>query len=47
MFVVIGATSVAQLRENLGAFQKQDSVTAEVLAEIAGVYKRYRDPSKI
>lgn len=42
---IIGATSVAQLRENLEAFDKNKELSAEAVADINEVYKRYRDPS--
>jgi aryl-alcohol dehydrogenase-like predicted oxidoreductase len=45
--LVIGATSVAQLKENIAAFDKQDRISPEVLTAISGVYKRFRDPSKV
>jgi len=40
---IIGATTMEQLKENLGAFDVE--LTPECLADIDGVYRRYRDPS--
>lgn len=40
---IIGATSMPQLKENMGAFDKE--FTAEMLEDITKVYKKYRDPS--
>ncbi len=40
---IIGATSMPQLKENLGAFSRE--VPQEALDEITAIYKRYRDPA--
>ena len=40
---IIGATTMEQLRENIGAFDVE--LSAECLADIAAVYRRYRDPA--
>jgi len=44
---IIGATSISQLKENLGAFDEKKVISAEALNDIATVYKRYRDPSRV
>jgi len=44
---IIGATSLTQLKMNLGAFGKQDKITDEVVAAVEDVYRRYRDPAKV
>ncbi len=44
---IIGATSIQQLRENIGAYAKKDKATKELLDDINAVYRRYRDPSKV
>lgn len=44
---IIGATSIPQLKENIDAYETRDKVAdPAVLADIAAVYARYRDPSK-
>lgn len=40
---IIGATTMDQLRENIGAFDIE--LTEECIFDIGGVYKRYRDPA--
>jgi aryl-alcohol dehydrogenase-like predicted oxidoreductase len=40
---IIGATSMEQLKENVEAFDKE--LSEECLADIAVVYKRFRDPT--
>jgi aryl-alcohol dehydrogenase-like predicted oxidoreductase len=40
---IIGATSLAQLQENMGAFDKV--LSAEALADVNAVYKRFKDPA--
>lgn len=40
---IIGATSLAQLKENIGAFDKE--LTPAMMDDIAAVYKKYRDPA--
>jgi len=40
---IIGATSVAQLKENIDAFDVQ--LSPDALADVAAVYKRFRDPA--
>lgn len=40
---IIGATSVEQLKENIDAFALE--LNEEALDDIAGVYRRYRDPT--
>jgi aryl-alcohol dehydrogenase-like predicted oxidoreductase len=40
---IIGATSLAQLKENMGAFSKE--LSAEAVADVNAVYKQYRDPA--
>lgn len=40
---IIGATTIEQLKENLAAFDKPLSDAA--LADVAALYKRYRDPT--
>jgi aryl-alcohol dehydrogenase-like predicted oxidoreductase len=44
---IIGATSLAQLRENLDSYGKRHLVDANVVADIQKVYKRYRDPTRM
>jgi len=44
---IIGATSIQQLRENIGAYAKKDKATKELLDDVNAVYRRYRDPSKV
>lgn len=44
---IIGATSMAQLKENIGAYSKIDQITDEVVAGIEGIFKVYRDPSNL
>ncbi|EFN59433.1 hypothetical protein CHLNCDRAFT_48483 [Chlorella variabilis] len=41
--VIIGATSMEQLRENVGAFSVE--LSPECLADIDAVYRRYKDPA--
>jgi len=41
---IIGATTVTQLRENLGVFKAGKELPQEALEEIDAVYKKYRDP---
>lgn len=44
---IIGATTLPQLKENLDAYSKRSRVAEEaVVADIAAIYKRYRDPSR-
>eukprot|EP00200_Dunaliella_tertiolecta_P004745 CAMPEP_0202356994 /NCGR_PEP_ID=MMETSP1126-20121109/11211_1 /ASSEMBLY_ACC=CAM_ASM_000457 /TAXON_ID=3047 /ORGANISM="Dunaliella tertiolecta, Strain CCMP1320" /LENGTH=331 /DNA_ID=CAMNT_0048949811 /DNA_START=121 /DNA_END=1116 /DNA_ORIENTATION=+ len=40
---IIGATTMEQLKENINAFDKD--LSEECLADIAAVYKRFRDPT--
>lgn len=40
---IIGATTMAQLEENIKAFDKD--LSEEALADVAAVYKKYRDPT--
>jgi len=40
---IIGATSMEQLKENILAFDKD--LSEECIADVAAVYKRYRDPT--
>ena len=40
---IIGATTMAQLKENLEAFDVE--LTPECLADVDAVFRRYRDPS--
>lgn len=40
---IIGATTMEQLRENINAFDVE--LTEDCLADIANVYKKYRDPA--
>ena len=40
---VIGATTMAQLKENIGAFEKE--LSAEARADISKVFHKYRDPT--
>jgi len=40
---IIGATSMPQLKENIAAFDSK--LSEECLADVAAVYKRYRDPT--
>lgn len=42
---IIGATSIPQLRENIGAFDKV--WTPEMEADVDLVFKKYKDPSKM
>eukprot|EP00850_Spirogloea_muscicola_P008588 SM000046S16369 [mRNA] locus=s46:207756:210588:+ [translate_table: standard] len=42
---IIGATTMAQLRENLSAYTLQRPLPAEVQADIDDVFRRHRDPS--
>ena len=42
---IIGATSVPQLRENIGAFDKV--WTPEMEEDVDQVFKKYKDPSKM
>lgn len=44
---IVGATSVQQLRENIGVFAGKKDLPAEAVSEIEAIYKRYKDPSKI
>eukprot|EP01038_Epipyxis_sp_PR26KG_P005162 gene5162-7186_t len=44
---IIGATSMTQLKENIQAFNKKDSITTEVEDAIKIIYKRFKDPSKL
>lgn len=44
---IIGATSMQQLKENIGAFGNMDKITDEVVFLIEDVYKRFRDPAKV
>ena len=41
--IIIGATSMAQLKENVGAIGKP--LPDECIAEVEAVYKELRDPS--
>ena len=43
---IIGATTQEQLRENLNAWGERTKITDDVVADIAAVYKQYRDPSR-
>lgn len=40
---IIGATTMEQLRENVGAFDVE--LSAEACADIDGVFRRYKDPA--
>ena len=40
---IIGATTMAQLKENIGAFDKD--LTEEAKVDIAKVFTKYRDPT--
>ena len=40
---IFGATNMEQLKANISAFDKE--LTPECLADIAEVYKKYRDPT--
>ena len=42
---IIGATSLAQLRENVDAYFL-DALPDDCEAAVADIYRRYRDPSK-
>ena len=42
---IIGATSLAQLRENVDAYFL-DALPEDCEAAVADIYRRYRDPSK-
>eukprot|EP00850_Spirogloea_muscicola_P020603 SM000221S06941 [mRNA] locus=s221:161523:163746:+ [translate_table: standard] len=42
---IIGATTMAQLQENLSAYTLQRPLPAEVQADIDDVFRRHRDPS--
>jgi aryl-alcohol dehydrogenase-like predicted oxidoreductase len=44
---IIGATSLEQLGENIGAYKKIDQISGDVMADIEAVYKRFRDPSRL
>jgi aryl-alcohol dehydrogenase-like predicted oxidoreductase len=44
---IIGATTVKQLKENLDSYSKRNLVDQKVCQEIEGVYKKYRDPSRM
>eukprot|EP00640_Fibrocapsa_japonica_P000377 CAMPEP_0113936858 /NCGR_PEP_ID=MMETSP1339-20121228/3626_1 /TAXON_ID=94617 /ORGANISM="Fibrocapsa japonica" /LENGTH=374 /DNA_ID=CAMNT_0000939427 /DNA_START=61 /DNA_END=1185 /DNA_ORIENTATION=- /assembly_acc=CAM_ASM_000762 len=44
---IIGATSVAQLKENMGALEHVSKITPDVIAQADEVFKVYRDPSKV
>ena len=44
---IVGATSLAQLRENISAYSKICVITPEAEAKIESIYKRYRDPAKV
>ena len=44
---IIGATSITQLKENIGAYDKMSMIDAEVMDRINDVYKRLKDPAKI
>ena len=41
---IVGATSMEQLRENVAAFNSPP-LSEAVLADVADMYKRYRDPT--
>lgn len=41
--VIIGATSMEQLKENIDAFEKE--LSPECIQDITAVYKRFRDPT--
>ena len=43
---IIGATSEAQLRENIDAYFLED-LSEGCLDAVADIYRRYRDPSKV
>jgi aryl-alcohol dehydrogenase-like predicted oxidoreductase len=43
---IIGATSLPQLRENLGAWGHGGALPEGALEGIEAVYKRFRDPAK-
>jgi aryl-alcohol dehydrogenase (NADP+) len=40
---IIGATTLDQLKENINSFDV--TLSEEILHDIAGVYRKYRDPS--
>jgi aryl-alcohol dehydrogenase-like predicted oxidoreductase len=40
---IIGATNMAQLKENLNAFDKK--LSEECISEIQAIYKQHRDPT--
>lgn len=43
---IIGATSVEQLKEDIDAFlMTERPFSAEVMADIEAVFRRYKDPS--
>ena len=44
MSTIIGATTMDQLRENIGAFDKAE-LSDEAKADIAKVFMKYRDPT--
>jgi aryl-alcohol dehydrogenase-like predicted oxidoreductase len=41
---IIGATSIAQLKENIGAYDIR--LEEDVMEKISSVYKKYTDPTK-
>lgn len=41
--IIIGATSMEQLRDNVAAFDVD--LSPEALADVDAVYRRYRDPA--
>jgi aryl-alcohol dehydrogenase-like predicted oxidoreductase len=42
---IIGATSLAQLKSNIDVFESGELLDKAVLADVAAVYKRFRDPA--
>lgn len=44
---IIGATTMAQLKENINSYKKIPLITDEVSSKIEDVYKRYKDPASI
>jgi len=42
---IIGATTIAQLKENLESFDESKQLSKEAIEDINNIYKRYRDPS--
>ena len=44
---VIGATSTAQLRENLKALLESKPLSADINLEIERIYRKYRDPAQL